>query len=167
MIHIYTGDGKGKTTAAVGLTIRAIGNGLKVLFVQFIKDAPSGEIKILEKFPDFVTLYRCSTGFIYGKPETSQIDRVKKCLVELERKIKEGNYKVIVLDEFAVSLSLGLISREDGERLILASEEDMEIVITGRDAPDWLIERADLVTEMHCIKHYFNRGIRARKGIEY
>lgn len=167
MIHVYTGDGKGKTTAAVGLSVRAIGNGFRVLFVQFIKDAPSGEIKILEKFQDFVTLYSCRAGFIYGKPETAQVDSVRKCLIEVERKIREGNYNIIVLDELAISLSLGLVSKEDVERLILACGEDKEIVITGRNAPDWLIERADLVTEMKCIKHYFNRGIKARRGIEY
>ncbi len=166
MIHIYTGDGKGKTTAAVGLTVRAIGNGLKVFFVQFIKGAHTGEIEIFQKFPELVEVYRCSTGFIYENPDNSQIETVRKCLKEVEEKIKENNYDMIVLDELSVALSTGLISRSDAERLIQLSE-NAEIIITGRNAPEWLIERADLVTEMKKLKHYFDRGIKARRGIEY
>jgi len=165
-IHIYTGDGKGKTTAAVGLTVRAIGNGLKVFFVQFIKGAHTGEIEIFQKFPEVVDVYRCSTGFIYETPDNSQIETVRKCLKEVEEKIKENNYDMIVLDELSVALSTGLISRSDAERLIQLSE-NAEIIITGRNAPEWLIERADLVTEMKKLKHYFDRGIKARRGIEY
>jgi|UniRef100_A0A7C4EPR3 cob(I)alamin adenosyltransferase len=165
-IHIYTGDGKGKTTAAVGLTVRAIGNGLKVFFVQFIKGAHTGEIEIFQKFPELVDVYRCSTGFIYETPDNSQIETVRKCLKEVEEKIKENNYDMIVLDELSVALSTGLISRSDAERLIQLSE-NAEIIITGRNAPEWLIERADLVTEMKKLKHYFDRGIKARRGIEY
>lgn len=166
MIHVYTGDGKGKTTAAVGAAVRAIGNGLKVLFVQFIKGAHTGELEIFQKFPDLIRIYRCSTGFIYGKPEPSQLEVAMDCIKEIENLIKNEHYDLIVFDELIIALNLGLISKEQTQNLIdLAS--DSELIITGRNAPDWLIEKSDLVTEMKKIKHYFDRGINARRGIEY
>lgn len=166
-IHIYTGNGKGKTTAAVGLTVRAMGNGLKVLFVQFMKGAPTGELEILEKFPDLVDIYRCSTGFIYDRAADSQIETVKRCLKDIEEKIKKNHYDIIVFDELSVAINTGLLSRSDAERLLQLKPEKAELIITGRGAPHWLIEKADLVTEMKKLKHYFDRGIKARKGIEY
>lgn len=166
-IHVYTGDGKGKTTAAIGLTVRAIGNGLKVLFVQFMKDAHTGELKILEKFPELVDIYCCSTGFIYDRPDKSQIEIVEKCLKDIEEKLKKNDYDMIVFDELSVAINTGVLSRSDAERLIQLKSENTEVIITGRGAPQWLIEKADLVTEMKKLKHYFDRGIKARKGIEY
>ncbi|WP_353683969.1 cob(I)yrinic acid a,c-diamide adenosyltransferase [Thermodesulfovibrio sp. 3907-1M] len=166
MIQVYTGDGKGKTTAAVGATIRAVGNGLKVLFVQFIKGAHTGEIEVFQKFPDLIKVYRCSTGFVYGKPLPSQISVVVECIKEIETLTKKEHYDLIVLDELTVALNTGLISKEQVQNLI-ALAQDAELIITGRNAPDWLIEKADLVTEMKKIKHYFERGINARRGIEY
>lgn len=167
MIHVYTGNGKGKTTAAVGLTVRAIGNGFKVLFIQFIKGAYTGEIEILQKFPELIEIYRCSTGFVYGSPEQSQIEVVKNCLKDIEEKIKTKHYEMIVLDEFTVAINLGLISYEEAERIIQLKPENSELIITGRNAPEWLIEKADLVTEMRKVKHYFDIGVNARRGIEY
>lgn len=166
MIHVYTGDGKGKTTAAIGLTIRAIGNGFRVLFVQFIKEAYAGEIEIFRKFPELIEIYMCSTGFVYEKPKQFQIEIVRECVKEIEEKLKKDRYDIVVFDELCVALSSGLLSREDAKRLIHFSDKT-ELIITGRNAPDWLIEQADLVTEMKKIKHYFDRGIKARKGIEY
>ncbi|MGC8796666.1 MAG: cob(I)yrinic acid a,c-diamide adenosyltransferase [Thermodesulfovibrio sp.] len=166
MIHVYTGDGKGKTTAAVGATIRAIGNGLKVFFVQFIKGAHTGELEIFKNFPELIEVYRCSTGFVYGKPEPSQINVVMKCIQEIEILIKKQHYDLIVFDELTVGLNTGLVSKEQAQKLIDLAR-DAELIITGREAPEWLIERADLVTEMKKIKHYFDIGIKARRGIEY
>ncbi|MCX7724230.1 MAG: cob(I)yrinic acid a,c-diamide adenosyltransferase [Thermodesulfovibrio sp.] len=166
MIHVYTGDGKGKTTAAVGLTVRAVGNGLRVLFVQFIKGSYTGEIEIFEKFPDLIDIYRCSTGFVHEGPQEYQIEFVNKCIKEIEEKLKKQRYDMVVFDELSIALSTGLISREDTERLIQLLD-NAEVIITGRNAPEWLIEKADLVTEMKKIKHYFDKGIRARRGIEY
>lgn len=167
MIHVYTGDGKGKTTAAVGLTVRAVGNGLKVLFIQFIKQTQTGELEIFQKFPELIDIYRCSTGFIYGKPEQSQIELVRKCIKDIEEKMKTKHYDMIVLDEFTVAINLGLISPEEAEKLIQLKPENSELIITGRNAPEWLIEKADLVTEMRKVKHYFDIGVKARKGVEY
>ncbi|MEN2994439.1 MAG: cob(I)yrinic acid a,c-diamide adenosyltransferase [Thermodesulfovibrio sp.] len=166
MIHVYTGDGKGKTTAAVGLTVRAVGNGLRVLFVQFIKGSHTGEIEIFEKFPDFIDIYRCSIGFVHKSPQKDQIEFITKCIKEIEEKLKKQRYDIVVFDELSIALSTGLISREDTEKLIQLSD-NAEVIITGRNAPEWLIEKADLVTEMKKIKHYFDRGIKARRGIEY
>ncbi len=166
MIHLYTGDGKGKTTAAVGATVRAIGNGFKVLFVQFMKDAHTGEIEVFQKFPDLIKVYRCSTGFVYEKPKPSQIDFAVECIKDIETLIKRDHYDLIVLDELSVALNTGLISKEQAQKLIDLAQ-DAELIITGRNAPEWLIENADLVTEMKKIKHYFDRGIKARRGIEY
>jgi cob(I)alamin adenosyltransferase len=167
LIHIYTGDGKGKTTAAVGLTVRAIGNGLKVLFVQFIKGSQTGEVEFLSKFQELVEIYRCSTGFVFKSPDELQRQKVKDCLREIEEKIKKNTYDLIILDEFSVAISTGLITKEEAERLIEIKPKSSELIITGRGAPEWLIEKADLVTEMRKIKHYFDRGIQARRGIEY
>lgn len=166
-IQVYTGDGKGKTTAAVGLTIRAIGNGLKVFFVQFIKSTHSGEIEILNKFSDYVDIYRCPTGFIYEIPDEKQIEKVKECLKEIKNKITTKKYDLIVLDEMTVAINTCLISRMDAETIINMKPPQTELVITGRDAPEWICEKADLVTEMKKIKHYFDKGVKARKGIEY
>lgn len=166
-IHVYTGDGKGKTTAAVGIAVRAIGNGLKVLFIQFIKALPTGEIEILKKFPEMIDIYRCSTGFIYEKPDNNQKEIIKNCITEIEQKILKNKYDMIILDEFCNTINLGLISREVAEKLIKLKPADAELIITGRDAPQWLIEKAHLVTEMRKIKHYFDIGIKARKGIEF
>lgn len=167
MIHVYTGDGKGKTTAAVGLAIRAIGNGLKVLFIQFIKGAHTGELEVFEKFPEFIDVYRCSTGFVYGSPEPSQIEFVKQCIKDIEEAIKTKHYDMIVFDELSVALNVRLISDEEVRKLIELIPSDTEVIITGRGAPEWLIEKADLVTEMKKLKHYFDTGITARRGIEY
>lgn len=167
LIHVYTGDGKGKTTAAVGSTIRAIGNGFKVLFVQFIKENLSGEISILQKFPELIDIYRCSTGFIYKEPKEYQKEKIKICLEELKIKIKNGKYDMIVLDELAVAISLSLISKDETEEFLSLIDKNTEIIITGRGAPQWLIDKADLVTEMRNVKHYFEKGISAQRGIEY
>jgi len=166
-VHIYTGDGKGKTTAAVGLAIRAIGQGLKVLFIQFIKSSPTGELEILKKFNENIDIYRCSTGFIYEHPNENQKQIMKKCVSEIKEKILKNKYDLIVLDEFCNAINLGLISKKDAEELFQLKPFNAEFIITGRDAPEWLIEKADLVTEMKKIKHYFDKGIKARKGIEF
>jgi len=166
-IHVYTGEGKGKTTSAIGLTVRAIGSGLKVLFVQFIKSASTGELEILKKFPELVEIYRCSTGFIQGSPDETQIQLVKLAIKDIEEKLKTKHYDMIIFDELSVAIKKGLISQQSVERLINLTPENTELIITGRDAPDWLIDKADLVTEMKNVKHYFDRGIHARKGIEY
>lgn len=167
LIQVYTGDGKGKTTASVGATVRAAGNGLKVLFVQFIKEAKSGELEILKKFPDLIKIIICTTGFIYDKPKKAQIQAVKECLESVKELIRSSRFDIVVLDEFTLAVKLGLISKKEAEQILQLKPEHTELIITGRDAPEWLIDKADLVTEMKKIKHYFDRGVNARRGIEY
>ncbi len=154
-IHLYTGEGKGKTSLAVGMVVRAIGSGFKVLFIQFMKSIPTGELEILKNFPDMIDIYRCSTGFVYEKPDDTQTKIMKECIQEIEQKILTNKYDVIVFDEFSVAISLGLISNEDAKKLLTLKPSNAELIITGRDAPEWLIEKSDLVTEMKNIKHYF------------
>lgn len=172
LVHIYTGNGKGKTTAAVGLGIRAYGNGMKVLMVQFLKGAPTGEIRVLEQLkPDF-TFYRGKPvkGFIWNmneeqKEELRQITR-EDFQFACDASVKEG-YDLLILDEIMASISNKLLAVEDVVKLIKTKPEKLEIVMTGRNAPKELIELADYVSEINPVKHPFEKGIPARKGIEF
>ena len=163
MIQIYTGDGKGKTTAAVGLTIRAVGAGKRVAFFQFMKGRKSHEIDVLESL-GVVVDREWSDEFVIGEPTPQQ-----KRMVQLQyhRAIKAvgGIYDLVVLDEIVVAMGFGLVSQEQVLRLFDLAR--CELVLTGRGATKELIERADLVTEMKKIKHYFDRGVKAREGIEF
>lgn len=166
MVQLYTGNGKGKTTAAFGLACRAAGAGLSVAVVQFMKPEPSAEGRLAKKlglFPVFTYGYR---DFL--RP-TDDIAPHRKYAVMALSKAKEllaDSLDVLVLDEIVIANRMGLVSREEIESLF-ALCPSCEIIITGRDAPEWLIKRADLVTEMKKIKHYFDKGISARIGIEY
>ncbi len=168
MLQIYTGNGKGKTTAAVGLAIRAAGAGLKVFFAQFMKNTPSAELEIFRLLGEKIVFRQYGTGkFIVS--ESTEEDR--KCALEafseVEQAIVSKNYGLIIADELCTALYFNLIDISNLQRLLEDCPSDMELVFTGRGAPQELIERADLVTEMREIKHYFSRGIEARKGIEF
>ena len=166
-VHIYTGDGKGKTTAALGLSIRAAGAGMKVFIAQFIKKGNYSEIKALKKFSDLITVEQFGSGcFIKGKPATEDIQAARKGIEKVKFIVSSGNYKMVILDEANVAVKLGLFSVEDLLDIIADKPEEVEIVITGRNADQRLIEKSDLVTEMKEIKHYFQKGVKARVGIE-
>jgi len=166
-VHIYTGDGKGKTTAALGLSIRAAGAGLKVFIAQFIKNGDYSEIKALKRYSDFITVEQFGLGcFIRGKPTTEDIEAAQKGIEKIKSIVSSGNYKMVILDEANVAVKLGLFSVEDLLYIIADKPEEVEIVITGRNADQRLIEKSDLVTEMKEIKHYFQKGVKARVGIE-
>ncbi|MEA1900408.1 MAG: cob(I)yrinic acid a,c-diamide adenosyltransferase [Thermodesulfobacteriota bacterium] len=166
-VHIYTGDGKGKTTAALGLSIRAAGAGLKVFIAQFIKKGNYSEIKALKKFSDLITVEQFGLGcFIRGKPTAEDIEAARKGIKKIKSIVSSGNYKIVILDEANVAVKLGLFSVEDLLDIIADKPEEVEIVITGRNADQRLIEKSDLVTEMKEIKHYFQKGVKARVGIE-
>ena len=163
-VQIYTGNGKGKTTAALGLVVRACGAGLKVYFGQFLKGRMCSEIKALrERFPE-VTVVR--HGSDKGTPSPEDITAARAGLSELRKAMLSGKYDVVVADELNVVLSLGMIAVEEILDLIKARPPEVELVLTGRDAPEQLILQADLVTEMKEIKHYFNKGVKSRLGIE-
>jgi cob(I)alamin adenosyltransferase len=166
-IHVYTGDGKGKTTAALGLILRAVGDGWRVLFVQFLKKGEFSEIKSLKRFGDQVTICQYGSGsFINGKPSEEEMEIARSGLNEIKLAMEKGTYDLIVLDEINVAVHLGLISVKSILNFLEKKPVNVELVFTGRWAPKEIIDRADLVTEMRNIKHYFNKGIKARKGIE-
>jgi cob(I)alamin adenosyltransferase len=166
-IQVYTGDGKGKTTAALGLSLRAAGAGLKVFIAQFIKMGDYSELKALNRFSDLITVEQYGLGqFIKGKPSIEDIDAAIKGLKEIQAVLMEARHDVVILEEANVAVTCGLFSADDILRLIAIKPETVELIITGRGADPRIIEKADLVTEMMCIKHYNDTGVQARIGIE-
>lgn len=166
-IHVYTGNGKGKTTAALGLALRALGYNMKVYIAQFLKGMDYGEIHSLQLFPN-VTLERFGRPkFVHGKPDEEDVKLALCGLNRCREVISSGDYDVIILDEASIAVHLGLFSVQDLLNVISERHERTEIIITGRYAPKELIDAADLVTEMVEVKHYYAKGVQARKGIEF
>ncbi len=166
-VQVYTGDGKGKTTAAIGLAIRAVGAGLKVFIGQFVKNMYYNELKPLQKFyPNIVVKQYGRSCFIYNDPVEEDIQAARKGFEEIERVIKSEEYDIVILDEANIAMHYKLIPVEDFIRLIDERPEGVELVFTGRRAPVRLLEKADLITEMKEVRHYYSQGIEAREGIE-
>ena len=166
-VQVYTGNGKGKTTAALGLAIRAAGAGLNVFIAQFIKMGEYSEINALKRFSDLITIEQYGRGrFIKGIPSPEDIEAAERGLERIENIMDLKEHHVIILEEANVAVTCGLFSVEDLLKIIDKKPDDVEIVITGRDARPEIIERADLVTEMKEIKHYYHKGVQARVGIE-
>ena len=167
-VQVYTGSGKGKTTAALGLALRAAGAGHKVYFSQFIKKKICSEHKALERFSDLITLRQFGTGFIRGgKTTPAQCEAAKKGLAEANKIISSSLYEVVILDEINVAVHYGLITVSDVMNLLDSKPSHVEIILTGRYADERIVERADLVTEMKEIRHYMHKGVKARTGIEF
>jgi len=165
--QVYTGNGKGKTTAALGLAIRAAGAGLKVFIAQFIKMGEYSEIKALKRFKDLITVEQFGSGrFIKGKPSASDIEAARKGVEKIKAAFTSGQHNVVIMEEANVAAGLGVLSVEDILEIMVEKPKDVELVITGRDADSRIIEKADLVTEMKEVKHYFQKGVKARIGIE-
>jgi cob(I)alamin adenosyltransferase len=166
-IQVYTGTGKGKTTAALGLAMRAAGAGHKVYFAQFVKQRICSEHKTLARFSDLITVKQFGTGFLKGRERTrKELDAAAAGLEEMSRVVASAEYDVVILDEINVAVHAGLI---DIDRLLKVLETKpplVEIVLTGRYADERVMEKADLVTEMREIKHYMQKGVKARTGIE-
>jgi len=166
-VQVYTGDGKGKTTAALGLTIRAIGAGLKVFIAQFLKMGQYSEIKTLKKFSDHITIEQFGfPRFRQGKPLPEDVEAAQKGLERIKAVMASGEYDIIILEEANIAVWKGLFTEQDLLDIIDAKPMGMEMVITGRGATPKIIEKADLVTEMKRIKHYYYNGVRGRVGIE-
>jgi cob(I)alamin adenosyltransferase len=166
-VQVYTGDGKGKTTAALGLALRAAGAGLKVFIGQFIKSAQYSEIKALERFSDRISVRQFGRGcFIRGNPCQTDLDLARQALDAIGAALQSGDYDVVIADEANVAFGCRLVSEADLVALIDARPAHVELVLTGRNAPEGVISRADLVTEMKSVKHYYENGVSARKGIE-
>lgn len=167
-IQVYTGNGKGKTTAAFGLALRAAGAGKKVYFAQFVKGKTYSEIKAIQKYvPDIVIKQFGRDCFIVKAPTSEDIQVARNGLVEVAGIIASGKYDMVVLDEATIAIYYELFSVSELIGVLLKKPEETEVVITGRYAPEELIELADLVTEMKEVKHYYAKGVQARKGIEY
>ena len=167
-IHVYTGNGKGKTTAALGLALRAVGAGKKVFIAQFIKGRPYSEIEAITRFLPGICLRQYGRGcFIFHKPEEEDIAAAKHGLAAVGEIIAGGQYDVVILDEACIAVYFHLFPVQELINILAKKTGTMEIVITGRYAPAELIEIADLVTEMKEVKHYYSNGVEARKGIEF
>lgn len=166
--QVYTGNGKGKTTASMGLILRAVGAGLSVYFGQFIKDMEYSEIKILKKLPG-VTIEQYGTGsgcLIDRNPDKDDIDCAQNGLKKANEALISGKYDLIIMDEINVAYGLNLLSIEDLTDTAKKRPKNVELVFTGRYAPKEIIALADLVTEMKEVKHYYQNGLLARTGIE-
>lgn len=168
LIHIYTGHGKGKTTCATGLSVRALGTGKKVLFTQFFKNGKSGEILSLEKLGADI-MVSPSAGGRYSKLNDLQKEEAKEAYSELFDEVceKAKGYDLLVLDEIISTVNYGVVSEDKLLDFLRNKPEDLEVVLTGRDPSDNLKAVADYVTSMEKIKHPYDQGISARKGIEF
>lgn len=166
-IHLYTGNGKGKTTAALGLAVRAAGANKNTFIGQFVKGMHYAELLSLKRFPEITVKQFGLDCFIVNKPTQKDIDVARAGFHEISQIIMDNTYNIVVLDEICIAIYYRLISVNEVLDLLSKKPREMEIILTGRYAPQELIEAADLVTEMKEIKHYYNQGIEARKGIEY
>ena len=166
-VQVYTGNGKGKTTASLGLALRAAGAGLSVFIAQFVKGRHYSEIDALKSLSDAITIeqYGMPT-FIIGTATEEDIASARAGLENVKDIIASGKYDLVILDEANVATSLGLFTVDDLLSAIDLKPDYVELVITGRNADPNIIERADLVTEMLEVKHYYRSGVEARKGIE-
>jgi cob(I)alamin adenosyltransferase len=169
-VLLFTGNGKGKTTAAIGMAVRAAGHGQEVFIIQFIKsDRPTGESKALEKFPN-VTIIQTGKGFVPDKNNTAFEEHRAVACIGLERAsvaLQSGRFDLVCLDEAATAVAMGLIDEEALIRAVNTAPKTVTVVMTGRGATTGLIDLADTVTEMNPIKHGYKVGIKAQKGVEF
>ena len=169
MIQIYTGDGKGKTTAALGLALRAAGHGFKIIMIQFMKGKINyGELKSAENLPNFKIEQYGRPEFVNPEnPDKEDIRLAKRGFERAEEVTKGREFDIVILDEINVAVSFGLISVADVIELIKDTPKETELVLTGRYMPEEFVEYADLISEIREVKHHFQKGKEARKGIEY
>lgn len=170
-IHLYHGDGKGKTTAAIGLSIRAAGNGKQVIFAQFLKGGPTGELKSFEKLPNIRVLRNQEDLGFFQNMTPAQKERAENMHTEILQQIfstmEKETVDMVVLDEITYPYEYGIIDRKLVEKLLLHKPDGLELVLTGRNPAPLFLEKADYVTEMKKVKHPFDEGLAARVGIEY
>ena len=168
MIHIYTGNGKGKTSAAVGMVMRAYGYGKSIAFLQFMKGQDTGEIRALRTLKGVIVEQFGSPAFVnLDNPSSEDISFAQRGVERVMSFIKKDCPDLLVLDEFNVAVASGLIDQDSAIDIVESFPEDKLLILTGRYAPQYLIHLADLVTEMKEIKHPFQKGIPAKEGIDY
>jgi cob(I)alamin adenosyltransferase len=170
LIQVYTGNGKGKTTAALGLAFRAAGHGFKILMIQFMKgNIQYGEIESAKKLLPYLTIRQMGRETFVSKANPDPVDTewAQKGFALAKEAILGGHYDMVILDEINVAVDYGLISLSELLQLLGSKPETVELILTGRDAKPEILEKADLVTEMVERKHYYAKGVKARKGIEF
>ncbi len=168
LIHIYCGDGKGKTTAAIGLAVRAAGHGLRVVIVQFLKSSPTGELAVLGRLPE-VTVIRSQEqlGFTFRMNEEQKRHAavIQQQLLQQAREAMQ-RADLLILDEVMAAINAGMIESKEVAALLREKPQELEVVLTGRNPPEELLQLADYVSEIKKVRHPFDRGIAARDGIE-
>jgi len=169
LIQVYTGDGKGKTTCALGLALRAVGQGFKVFMVQFLKTDDTGEMEAARRLaPDFTLQSFGTPGFPrLTEPDPKTLEKVREAFALARQIILAGEHDLVILDEVNLTLTYGLLPLAEMLELVRQRPPHVEVVLTGRGAPPELVALADLVTEMRPVKHYFEAGVKARRGIEW
>lgn len=167
MIQVYTGNGKGKTTAALGLAIRAQAAGYKVYICQFLKGRDYGELHSLKKLKNIKVEQFGRRCFIKGKPAQEDLALAKRALAKIKKALVAKSYQMIIMDEANVALRLGLINLNELVSLLKSAPSRLELVLTGRSAHPAIIKLADLISEIKDVKHYYAKGVKARKGIEF
>ena len=168
-IQVYTGNGKGKTTAAIGQAVRSAGAGLRTFFVQLMKEYPYSELVGIEPLEEHIAIEQYGGDAFVYKGEMPGDDEKAKAARALERAVEvmeSGEWDVVVLDEVCAAIYFQLVTTDDVMAVLDAKPETVELVLTGRYCPDAIIDRADLVTEMREVKHYYQDGVKVRKGIE-
>ncbi len=175
MIHLYTGNGKGKTTAAIGLCIRAAGWDQQVCFAQFMKGNDTGELHVLKSLPG-VTILRSEKNFGFyssmSESDKEELTKIHNCILDrILELVESGNCQLIIMDEITYPAHWGLLDMEKLKRLLAfgkqGADKETELVLTGRNAQNFLSDMADYVTEMECVRHPYEKGTGARKGIEF
>lgn len=166
LVHLYWGEGKGKTTAVMGLALRALGAGRRVVIVQFLKGGPSGEIPLLEKLGARVFRGKAGQKFTFQMDQAEKAE-TKTLQTENLRRALALEADLLVLDEACAAWQKDLVDRDLLKQAVLDRPQGREVVLTGRNPPDWLWEAADYITEMKCHRHPFEQGIPAREGIEF
>lgn len=169
LIQVYTGNGKGKTTAAIGQAVRAAGAGMKSYIIQFMKEYPYSELTSLKYLSEWITIdQKGGDDFVYKRELPSEEEKTgaRNALKKAEKLMLSGSFDIIILDEILVAVYFKLLTRDEIVKFIKQKPETVEIILTGRYAPEEVIELADLVTEMKEIKHYYSKGVTSRKGIE-
>ena len=167
-LHIYTGDGKGKTTAAMGLALRAAGAGLRVYIGQFVKDMKYHEVRLIEQALPQITVEQLGRGCFLDRPPNEGDRQAAREGLERARALMEsGDYDLMILDEFSIAIVCGLFTEQEAQALVDAKPASLELALTGRYMPQSLLDRADLATEMKELRHYYaSQGVLARDGIE-
>ncbi len=165
--QVYTGDGKGKTTAAMGQALRALGHGQRVLVVQFLKGRPTGEINILREMKNVTVERFGSSQFVCGDPTPEDMTLAREGFEKARAAVMSGDYDLVILDEINILVDYKMIDVDQVLGLIKERPEGVELILTGRNAHPQVVDAADLVSEVRAVKHYYKEGVGARPGVEY